>query len=1259
MERQQKIKSLMITTTLLSCLFCFSSHGAEKKQTKGLMPELQINSNDENVNQKKAIQSEVLISKAENQAIQSLISIIKRRKGSADEADLWYRLAELYMRRAKSGRFFDLNRDGTGPLRFAPPAVTSESAIESLKRAIQVYTKIEREFPRYKEMDAVYFNNAFASQQIKLSKNAEALYFKMVNQFPKSVLVPDAYLALGEMAYDEKKFDEALNYFKSIEKYPQAKVYSYGLYKSAWTLYNQRNNEEAINQLVRVVRFHDPLKSDNIQANHNLRSESLRDLAVFFGEHKPADQAYSFFAKIASPDEIGEALYNLAKLYDSHARQSEMEIFLTDFAKKQPYSPFRVKMEILMINGNETARKRAEALKHLVIASELCKPNSEWRTRNSSIAEPECDYDFAKSNVEIAKQWWELWQKNKKATAANEIAKYTQEAFRLHLEREDPIKPDTKSRYAYAELLFQLGEFRKASEQYEFVGKNSLDTQIAHDATYSALVALEKAKSNEKSNNSSDDVRLTSLSQYYIQKYPNGEHRTQLEFKLGFIAYENSQFVEAEKWLRPLANNKKAGEFKVKAEDLILDILNSRKDYAGIKEFSKNIIKQTPDSSRKNKLSKIQTEADYAEIQEFATSQDSTQKYQAANKLLTFFKENKGSPLAKNSLWQALSLFYSDGKVIEGAETALLYAKEYPEDKRTIDALKDAAKYYTDAGLILPAAKTMDMLVQLSSEDRDKYSEAAVELYLLEGQNSLVQDSLKKQLAKASPQEQGKILTRLLTTMKGQENSAEFKSYENKIVQLGFEPEASRIRVSRVEALLESGKYTEAFNAAKPLVSKENNSNDDIRARARLAQARVLEKEFIDTRTKTTVEKLALVLSIKTEKLDKAQTAFLTSAKIAQDPNIKLQALRGLNRIYTNYVDTVGHPILKDEKDLSAEDKKLLAEQLTQLTAPIAQKKKETDDQLKSLAKDFKAAGSDETDYASLPFEETVRPQIRGVRGENLAPFLPNSANLDLNQRHIPSGTDKCSVTSKENNLTPDSLVKMANICIQQKKAAQAEQIVMTMIRQDSKSGLGSFYLSLIASLKAQHEKAEWLIDLAIKKSGEKPLFSYQKARALYGQNEVAQGNSQMIRAFDLGLKTPETILLQGVVSFAQGDCLSMIESFNQLGKSDLEKYNLIPALSECHAQTGEFDKAVTSAEAHLKTNSGSAEVWLQVARVQENFKFDSTKAANAYQQALAALSKSEANSEMKVWIQNKVEFLKGKSAMNSTRETASDGKDK
>ncbi|MCB0369303.1 MAG: hypothetical protein KDD45_07570, partial [Bdellovibrionales bacterium] len=98
LNKTLKVFILIISISLSS----FSK--TSKKDTRGLLPELQTNQEtNEQENEVKNIKSELLISRTETKAINSLLKIIKKYKGTSQEPDLLNRLAELYMRKSKSG----------------------------------------------------------------------------------------------------------------------------------------------------------------------------------------------------------------------------------------------------------------------------------------------------------------------------------------------------------------------------------------------------------------------------------------------------------------------------------------------------------------------------------------------------------------------------------------------------------------------------------------------------------------------------------------------------------------------------------------------------------------------------------------------------------------------------------------------------------------------------------------------------------------------------------------------------------------------------------------------------------------------------------------------------------------------------------------------------------------------------------------------------------------------------------------------------
>ncbi len=1219
---RNKIKNQLSTYVFIIFFIGILNHSlqaAEKKETKGLLPELQIKSQNETENQKKALTSEVLISKTEARAIEVLQNILKKKKGAPDEPDLWNRLAELYMRRSKSGRFFDLNRDDKKILSTVPSEIKEQSALSNIKKAIEIYSKIEKDFPKYSDLDSVLFNNAFANQQIQQKKPAEVLYRRMIHQFPDSMLIADANLALGELLYEQARFEESLQAFKEVEKYPGSRVFAYSLYKEAWTYYNLRQNQPAIDKLVQVVKLFPPENKDG-KNQHNLRIEALRDLTIFYGETQPAQLVVNFFKKIATDEELGEAVINMGKLYDSHGRQKEMSIFLDEFIDAYPTSNFRIKAHLQLIEAYETLKKRDQVIKELERTAEVCLADSSWAKKNKEVYDSNCKSEFNRTNIDIAKKWWEISLKNKQH---KEFASLTLQAFRILLKRDDPKNPDLNSRYAFAELLFQLEEYREASENYEMVGRLSVELTQKHDAQYSSIVSLEKA--NEKKKDDKDLENLIRLGLIYLKDQPKGQYAEPIQFKVASLYYQTNNKDEAQKWLSTLSEKLTQLDLKRKSQDLLLDLLNQKKDYSLLKKYSKTWALNEKDDKRNQALKKIEQEAGFAEIQlkaETGKNDDEVKanRLSAATEWKNYHFEHYPALLAKEALWLSLSQFYSLGYSLEAADLSLEYYKKYPEETKALEALKTAADTYSQAGLLKKSASIFEKLSAIDKKKSFEYSDLASELYLTEGDKAASQEIFKKLLAeKNTTKDQTKIYTKLLHVMKGQEGSAEYKKLEDKLLAGNIEPYASEIRLRKVENLLQNKKYTEAFNMAKSFVSESSGASDDVRAKARLIQAQVLEKEFVEAKTKTSVDKLSLVLSIKAERLDKAQTAFLSSAKMAKDENIKLGALDGLIRIYTHFIDSVQGTQVKEE--LTEADQKALKSELKKLTDPIADKKKDIESKLKELTKDKKLISSVGIDYESLPSSSTVVPRPVPLDASNFPIILPKPKDV---------------ITTLKDPKPLQAIIEKLNKLVETKKWEQLETEAQEIHKIEFENAIGLFYLSIAAEKKGLMDKSIWLLEFALKKKIVPVLVKYQKARAHLLQKDAATANPLFMSLFDE--KNAEAIQdLEGIqvlkvgLMYQDGNCAEFLK---EVKKVDTDKWpNWLYLKSECLANKGDFDQSIEI----LVKKTKNIDAVLQLARIHENYRFDSTKALEFYSQALSQSS----DQLQKDWISRKIEYLK------------------
>ena len=253
-SHKEMIRFFLVSTSTFIALFSFTSNASKKKQDLSVEKQLQLNANDENENDIKALKTEIMISKTEKKAIDQALKLIKKYKNSPLEPDLHFRLAEMYMRRAKTARFFEINRESETIIRLAPKIVAQANSRQFIVNALSSYQTIQKKFPRYHQMDLVLFNDAFARQQLGQEKEAERIYWLLIQKFHSSPLVPDCHLAIGEINFDRGNFSFALEHFQAIQKYPESRVYPYGHYKAAWSLYNLRRAIDGLKKLEEVVK---------------------------------------------------------------------------------------------------------------------------------------------------------------------------------------------------------------------------------------------------------------------------------------------------------------------------------------------------------------------------------------------------------------------------------------------------------------------------------------------------------------------------------------------------------------------------------------------------------------------------------------------------------------------------------------------------------------------------------------------------------------------------------------------------------------------------------------------------------------------------------------------------------------------------------------------------------------------------------------------------------------------------------------------
>ena len=191
---------------------------------------------------------------------------------------------------------------------------------EARKNAIRYYRIMIRDYPKYSKIDEVLYYLAYEYEQANQLDKARRSYLELIEKKPDSKFVPYAYLAFGELFFndamaDPSKWALAASAYSKVTEYPapQNQKYGYARYKLAYVYWNSGKYSKAIREFGDVIEFGD--KFPRLPGAKQLQTVARRDLIPVYAVEGNPKKAYNFF-KPLSGDKSGEKTKTLEMLND-------------------------------------------------------------------------------------------------------------------------------------------------------------------------------------------------------------------------------------------------------------------------------------------------------------------------------------------------------------------------------------------------------------------------------------------------------------------------------------------------------------------------------------------------------------------------------------------------------------------------------------------------------------------------------------------------------------------------------------------------------------------------------------------------------------------------------------------------------------------------------------------------------------------------------------------------------------------------------
>ncbi|MDX9731957.1 MAG: tetratricopeptide repeat protein [Bdellovibrionales bacterium] len=677
-----------------------------------------------------------------DQEIRELFRLSQQTKRSANRGEIWLRLAERYVEKARLVEFRVQTEYDKQVKAFLEkktrikPKLDSSVTREYHRKAIQLYEWFVKDFPNDPKIDQALFFLGYNHFELGNTKLGEDFYRQLVTRYPDSVYVTESHFALGEFYFENENWRLAYANYQKVIRARRARLASFAYYKAAWCLYRLGQTPEALKYLDRVVRMSRASEaSSNVEGRRSINRirlaiEALRDYVPFYADVGSVERAYDDFRRVTGDDRAAiQMLERLAYLTaDQGRRQSAAHLFrqLISFNVTGERAA-EYQYQIVLSNATADAR---EFRKQLELWLENFGPGSMWAKENAKNQKLVNDVAQLQETT-LRNHVLQLHQ-----TAQNSRARFSQEsahgAYVLYLKHFADSPQIAEMQFFFAELMFDMARYNDAARLYSMAADRDTKGEYKEKALLNAVLAYEKglpsAKEIEEKRGKNleklpfdDSVeRFERAAVKYIQSFPRGEKVSDIERRLGVIYYSYNHFDQAmpifEKTLYANPNSEN-GEI---AGNLILDTYKLKDDVVGLADKGRQFL-TNPAIARSKFGQQIRTmleKANYAKAEKLASQGD---QKGAAKEFEGFAASTLNAELGLAARFKAAEAFEKSGELTDAAKNYQLVLANPGQDNRTRTLKNDArnalAKIYQQTGQLDLAAQQYAAYANTNTKD--------------------------------------------------------------------------------------------------------------------------------------------------------------------------------------------------------------------------------------------------------------------------------------------------------------------------------------------------------------------------------------------------------------------------------------------------------------------------------------------------------------------------------------------------------------
>ena len=427
--------------------------------------------------------------------------------------DALFRLAELHFEKAYDGYLTALEDYDVDVKKFEAGQLADSPAEprQDYRETIKLFDRLLGQWQDNRNADGAMYLKGYCLKEMGEDKPALDQFMTLVDKYPESKFIPEAWLRVGEYYFDYNDLPKAINAYTKVMAFKDTPFYDKALYKLAWTYYRNDQYDDAINRFKELVEYSDAQSGKSGEKGSDLRAEAIQYLAISLqeedwdGDGKPDDDA-GFNRALRyltgeKPYEV-EVLKTIAQIYFDNAKYEESIEATRFLLKKFPNNPDNPGLNQNIIVSYERLRRFDDAFAERDALARNYGEGSAWHDANRSnlsavqkaeklvegalITAATYHHTRAQALKEDAKAG--------KAGAEDEALKeykLAAVAYDNYLRKYPASENAYELGFYYAECLYYSARFPEAAEQYAKVRDSALGTKYQEVAGFTAILAHE------------------------------------------------------------------------------------------------------------------------------------------------------------------------------------------------------------------------------------------------------------------------------------------------------------------------------------------------------------------------------------------------------------------------------------------------------------------------------------------------------------------------------------------------------------------------------------------------------------------------------------------------------------------------------------------------------------------------------------------------------------------------------------------------